>query len=880
MNNVSILLGSLALAGLASGAYLLKASGASKSDADDFPDTKSSDKPVLQPVGDKLPILTGHYLLQQGNRPALIQSIHEKLGFSDTAFQNDVLPLLEQFAFYIQQTPASEAHHHAHPGGLIDHCLEVASISLRLSSAMNLPPNVATEDKKRLAPVWKYGVLVAALLHDLGKTITGMLIDVYVDPTLSDGVRWQPEFGAMDMNGRYKYYRTAFRDVKPDYTLHAQLAWSLFAMVVPMRSRTWINESDPKLFDSLREYLTGNKSEPFHQLVMEADMESTAGNLRHGSRVRFATAKQKPWIELFMESLRSMLAEKGGYFSIAKDAGGEVFRSGGHVYIMSKTLADTLRKYVHDAKLANLPSENHRIFDTFQEYGAIELNPFQPNKSIWDIEVTMNTATETGKKSVFTVLCFKANKLFGENQELWPAEYQGLIQVINRDSHVAAPQKSEVEANNQENDVATKDAIAASLYEEKAALNEAPPVANDNQLTVESTTPATTNEIVGATNTNELAVDSTNKPTIQATQATSPVTSLPAPDESSEAGELESVSILELLSQTIEGVGGQDYASVGKSMPKPPTSKKTKQSNNYDFDAASKRLADLKKGKTAGAGLLKTDAKPAANEAATAPAPKPANETTKNEIVAATSESKSPTALETRHVDEPTHTSVVPASDAQFLPIDASISADDLKNDVSSIPKQLGRPVDMSPPTLQGFVTEQAMQAAQANTLQASDEQQTTTPAKKITSNPTPASSDKPTLNRELVGQFLNWLKDSLASGALEVNTSASMVHRVEQGLLLLSPKIFSEFTGDAVYRFSKESPARQAQRALESSDIIHKTKRTAQFKAEVTAISGKRTNFMTVYLIPHKNMYVLFSTPPEINPHIKFIEDEQFRTK
>ena len=151
MNNVSILLGSLALAGLASGVYLLKASGASKSDADDFPDTKSSDKPVLQPVGDKLPILTGHYLLQQGNRPALIQSIHEKLGFSDTAFQNDVLPVLEQFAFYIQQTPASEAHHHAHPGGLIDHCLEVASISLRLSSAMNLPPNVATEDKKRLA---------------------------------------------------------------------------------------------------------------------------------------------------------------------------------------------------------------------------------------------------------------------------------------------------------------------------------------------------------------------------------------------------------------------------------------------------------------------------------------------------------------------------------------------------------------------------------------------------------------------------------------------------------------------------------------------------------------------------------------------------------
>jgi hypothetical protein len=82
--------------------------------------------------------------------------------------------LLERFAVTVGDLPASAQHHHAEPGGLYRHSLEVA-----LKALEEFEGNIAMErrsdgsvDSFRSShnrPRWQYATFIAALCHDLGK---------------------------------------------------------------------------------------------------------------------------------------------------------------------------------------------------------------------------------------------------------------------------------------------------------------------------------------------------------------------------------------------------------------------------------------------------------------------------------------------------------------------------------------------------------------------------------------------------------------------------------------------------------------------------------------------------------------------------------------
>ena len=63
---------------------------------------------------------------------------------------------------------ASEAHHHAYPGGMLDHGLEIVAYALKLRQSHLLPAG-ATPGASRQAEAWTAGTAYAALLHDIGK---------------------------------------------------------------------------------------------------------------------------------------------------------------------------------------------------------------------------------------------------------------------------------------------------------------------------------------------------------------------------------------------------------------------------------------------------------------------------------------------------------------------------------------------------------------------------------------------------------------------------------------------------------------------------------------------------------------------------------------
>ena len=383
-------------------------------------------------VGDRFRLLDEEELIYELGLAPSIALIKTNLGFSNENWKKDALPLIHNIIRFAQRLPASESHHHAGDGGLIKHTLDVAAMSLLASNAKSWPPGAKTEEIARLTAVWRFGILIAALLHDIGKTLTSLDIELYESAHSDHFILWVPDAGKMEETGR-QYYRVLFPEKKTSYDVHKTLGWAFFQIIVPPHARRWMSDSDPELIKALRAYLSGAADEkhPMASLIRQADMASTARDLRSGSRQRFATAKRTPLIEIVMETLKEMLHERGAHFSIAVTAGGDIFRKSDTVYMMAKTVPDRIRDFLRQHApefAASVPSDNQRIFDTLLEYGAVLPSPYDEAKAITNIAVQFERGDGEVKSHQFTVLQFPLGMLYPEPP--YPAEFLGELEVL------------------------------------------------------------------------------------------------------------------------------------------------------------------------------------------------------------------------------------------------------------------------------------------------------------------------------------------------------------------------------------------------------------------------------------------------------------------
>jgi hypothetical protein len=94
------------------------------------------------------------------------------------------------------------------------------------------------------------------------------------------------------------------------------------------------------------------------------------------------------------------------------------------VWFVSKRLADEVRAHLLAVEEAEdgIPSDNQRLFDTWQEYGAAIPNP-QTGGAVWNVKVIGPDYAHP-----LTVLRFPLSLLF-ERAELYPAAMQGRIEI-------------------------------------------------------------------------------------------------------------------------------------------------------------------------------------------------------------------------------------------------------------------------------------------------------------------------------------------------------------------------------------------------------------------------------------------------------------------
>lgn len=389
--------------------------------------------PSIQSLGrpdNQIPILDYGDLVQLCNAAPLLLQIERKSRFTPAHYAQCVLPLVQGFAEFVQQLPASESDHHAEPGGLFIHALECVNYALDQRAGKQLPSGFSTETTRKYEHHASYALIVAALLHDVGKPIADVRVALYPDRQDSAPDPWVGLAGTMN-RGKYAFYTVDFPLGKErDYELHKKLPVLLVHGLVPVVAFNWLSEC-PSVVSEMFDYLAGNKTEGLlAQLVKEADRESVRQNLSKGSRTRFATAKSVPLIERLMEGLRRLLTE--GHELPLNRAGAAGFVHQGEVWFYCVRVAGAVREYLQNNEIiqgkAGLPVDDQRFFDVWQSFGAVVTNP-ETLGAIWyaRVELTSSWISQDGQ----TFLRFPLKNLYPD-PALYPPQMNGQMVVTSK----------------------------------------------------------------------------------------------------------------------------------------------------------------------------------------------------------------------------------------------------------------------------------------------------------------------------------------------------------------------------------------------------------------------------------------------------------------
>lgn len=382
-------------------------------------------------------MLDAEQLLTTVQASRAIREIWRKSNQSRETWERDLLPAIYRYAEFVQLMPASEAHHHAHAGGLLSHTIEMLLAAMTWRNAHLLPGGSEIEEVDAQRDQWTYVVFFAALLHDIAKPMTDLRIQWRCDG-MADSIRWAATGGSLVQIAGRRRAAEYLVDFAPksqrDYSAHGRLAQLLLPRIAPESALQFLAYT-PAALDALEKYLSGqDKDSLVAQIVKRADKLSTQRALLSGHKARFSTAKAVPLIDLLMQAMASMLRSGSTLPLNRSGAAGWVYD--GAIWFVAKRLADSVREWIktHEPDEA-VPGEtkNDRLFDTWQEYGAIELNP-ATGQAIWYVTVHGNAeegseaSEQGGYVHELAMLRFPLAKLFPVADK-YPAPMRGHLQL-------------------------------------------------------------------------------------------------------------------------------------------------------------------------------------------------------------------------------------------------------------------------------------------------------------------------------------------------------------------------------------------------------------------------------------------------------------------
>lgn len=362
---------------------------------------------------DLFPVLSAAELFDKTGTSKQIDGIRALTGFHAAAFAELCRPALDSFAEAVQLAPASQAHHHAGPGGMIVHGIEVVDAALRRRKGYLLPQGALAEDIMRQEHVWTYAIFAASLLHDIGKPIA----DQRITAIMPGGAErdWTPLADSLCDLGA-THYRLDFVREGKNYELHTQIAMTMYPLIIPAKARDWLAQDRP-LMAQLSAFLYGDiyKAGVIGEIVTRADGDSVASNLMVGGKSRMPAAKETPLFEKLLQGLRFLLLENK--IPLNRD-GAAGWVSQGFIWLLVPRVIDAVRMELTERGHAGIPANNERVFDVLQEHNC--LVPNDKGRAVWTVLVEGD-----GYRHKFTAIKFPLSLLFKPSE--YPADMHGQI---------------------------------------------------------------------------------------------------------------------------------------------------------------------------------------------------------------------------------------------------------------------------------------------------------------------------------------------------------------------------------------------------------------------------------------------------------------------
>lgn len=325
------------------------------------------DPPIAEGFHKPLP---GRDLLNTPHRQSMIKLLWDITSMTKPVFDRYVLSPIQKYAECVQHLPASESHHHAYSGGMLDHALETACYGLKLRQRHLLPPGAKPEDQSAAGELWNAAIIYGALMHDAAKA----LVDVEIH--LQDGRQWLLWHG--NIPGPY---RVRYRSGR-EYNLHSATNPLLCTLILGLNVLDWLM-SQPKLFAYFMYTVSGHTERGgiIAELVFQADRASVAKAMG-GDPVHALSAPVESIQRKLAEGLRYMVKEqfklnqKGGVAWLTEEA----------LWLVSPRAINELKAHLYAQGIKNIPADLNRLYGELQAHGLIE--EVSEGKSVWKCDVS------------------------------------------------------------------------------------------------------------------------------------------------------------------------------------------------------------------------------------------------------------------------------------------------------------------------------------------------------------------------------------------------------------------------------------------------------------------------------------------------------------
>ncbi|EMT1995064.1 DNA-binding domain-containing protein, partial [Neisseria gonorrhoeae] len=577
------------------------------------------------------------------------------------------------------------------------------------------------------------------------------------------------------------------------------------------------------------------------------DMTSVSRDLRSGSRQRFSTAKRKPFIETIMETLKEMLSDRGVHFSIATTAGGDLFRKGDRIYLMSKNVPDYIRQYLrknqHPAA-GSFPADNQRIFDTLFEYRAVIPPENDPHRAINHIEVEFTRMDGEKVRNIFSVLCFNAKTLYPDGD--YPTEFLGNLSEVSAKKEIPDVVVSEDKVSTQiqgaEDNPVTMTKDKMDFLSIQPVTAEQPPLPEKNQ-----------------TETANSAFDNSMNTAAPAENKSSESEKAKEPGYGTIDNLIENFNLIEADSEQTESTKSEAETAenavnlvqenIRVEVKTETVDKPRAEVKETETDKAPKTIkSGTKASRKKLAGLFADNRKPI-GKTAEPDAQIKTTETVTHQIDSeAVSLPESESAqngmreLEQLRLREPT------SSPRPVQVMDDSEGLDSLASGVKNMAE------------LEAIVSERNLK------------KQSETESTEIVEDSVKAKHMEA---RDRGMQFLRWLADGLGDGSIAVNRSGATVHFIEQGMLLVTPAVFRDYAGGVFNKSDTESLGPLTQKGFEALRLHARTKKSSLHRVLTTNGSNRRLFYC--YLIPEHNIKHIIQpgSRPQNNTDIKLDESD-----